>query len=815
MGGDNQDNMASTQVGEASVKLKLDSGQFTAEVAKSTTVLDTKLAKAARAAEKAFDGVGSTMAQAFGDVTHKAINKTTSLIQGGLVASVGLFVAKLDKAISRVDTLNNAPIVFDAMGYSVEDVNAVMTDLDGYLSNLPTTLDGAVNQIQNLAASFGGIKEGEKYFKALNDAGLAFGASSEKIDSAILQLSQLSLTGPLDAQTWLSLQNSGFQPVFTALAKQSNTTVDKLKESFGKGDKTVKDFLDALVKLDTEGSGSLESLSSLAIKNTAGIKTAMLNAGNAITKSVADIINKMPDLPKAIIEAGRGIKSFLSGDIGLDEMSDKIVNLADNIIGAVGALLDKLYPLVTKIIATMITRLADAAANYLSNSENAQKLVNGFVQVFTAVATSAGKIIEALIPVIPVLISALVNEISKPENAGHIAVALGVIVGGKGLLKLMSNAGHSLGGALMDKLTKRVGSSAKAIGPEIEKSKGGISKAVSGIFTDIGRVISSALNMLKEILVSAVQTLIEPIKTLLTGIGQAIAGFIKAFADPQVLFGALGFAAAAASIAVAILAIGGAIGVVTPALEALFNSVLKPLGEFLINSLVTIIQTVADVVVTVTANAINPLIETLAGAFSTVLNSVKGIIEAVAGAIAGVLSAALNGIKGIINAVGNAFSAMGSAIKTALDGVSGVINAFAGLISSIGAAAVAIIAVFNGRSINYGQGYAHVFAEGGLVKGAGTGTSDSIPARLSNGEYVIRAAAVKALGVDTLDLLNEAGNNTSRIGSLVPTTTIDPENTFGASGNVFNIVMNNNINNEMDAEDIGRKMMTSIRRAVA
>ncbi len=46
------------------------------------------------------------------------------------------------------------------------------------------------------------------------------------------------------------------------------------------------------------------------------------------------------------------------------------------------------------------------------------------------------------------------------------------------------------------------------------------------------------------------------------------------------------------------------------------------------------------------------------------------------------------------------------------------------------------------------------FASGGAVSGRGTGTSDSILARLSHGEYVIRAAAVKKLGVPFLDLLN-------------------------------------------------------------
>lgn len=47
------------------------------------------------------------------------------------------------------------------------------------------------------------------------------------------------------------------------------------------------------------------------------------------------------------------------------------------------------------------------------------------------------------------------------------------------------------------------------------------------------------------------------------------------------------------------------------------------------------------------------------------------------------------------------------------------------------------------------------FANGGFVAGPGTATSDSIPAMLSNGEYVVKAAAVKSYGVDFLNALNQ------------------------------------------------------------
>lgn len=46
------------------------------------------------------------------------------------------------------------------------------------------------------------------------------------------------------------------------------------------------------------------------------------------------------------------------------------------------------------------------------------------------------------------------------------------------------------------------------------------------------------------------------------------------------------------------------------------------------------------------------------------------------------------------------------------------------------------------------------YANGGSVRGPGTGTSDSILARLSDGEYVVRAAAVRKYGLQTLHDMN-------------------------------------------------------------
>jgi len=75
----------------------------------------------------------------------------------------------------------------------------------------------------------------------------------------------------------------------------------------------------------------------------------------------------------------------------------------------------------------------------------------------------------------------------------------------------------------------------------------------------------------------------------------------------------------------------------------------------------------------------------------------------------------------------------------------------------------------------YGSG-----SQGG-VWGAGTATSDSIPAMLSNGEYVLNAAATQKFGIPLLDQMNDSYN--------IPTGT----RTIGA--NIINSPSSNNIYN--------------------
>jgi len=83
-----------------------------------------------------------------------------------------------------------------------------------------------------------------------------------------------------------------------------------------------------------------------------------------------------------------------------------------------------------------------------------------------------------------------------------------------------------------------------------------------------------------------------------------------------------------------------------------------------------------------------------------------------------------------------------------------------------------------------GTGIAKGFSTGGAVWGSGSGTSDSIPAWLSNGEYVLNANAARSLGLGTLEILNTGKLPGFATGGLVTgpsLSTIESNHNFVAS----------------------------------
>jgi len=99
-------------------------------------------------------------------------------------------------------------------------------------------------------------------------------------------------------------------------------------------------------------------------------------------------------------------------------------------------------------------------------------------------------------------------------------------------------------------------------------------------------------------------------------------------------------------------------------------------------------------------------------------------------------------------------------------------------------------------------------AGGGSVIGAGTSTSDSIPALLSNGEYVIKASSVRMLGTNILDSINAGRFAFADGGVVAPGISSLPE-AHPASSNNVNVDGRVTIVNQLDPQLFDEYMRSS------
>lgn len=109
---------------------------------------------------------------------------------------------------------------------------------------------------------------------------------------------------------------------------------------------------------------------------------------------------------------------------------------------------------------------------------------------------------------------------------------------------------------------------------------------------------------------------------------------------------------------------------------------------------------------------------------------------------------------GLVNAWRSAMQAIVSQTQQMVTSVSNLISSLEATLARLSAAIASASARASGSGSGGGGGRG--FATGGMVRGPGTGTSDSIPAWLSNNEYVLRAAAVRRLPLSFLNMLNSA-----------------------------------------------------------
>jgi hypothetical protein len=138
--------------------------------------------------------------------------------------------------------------------------------------------------------------------------------------------------------------------------------------------------------------------------------------------------------------------------------------------------------------------------------------------------------------------------------------------------------------------------------------------------------------------------------------------------------------------------------------------------------------------------------------FQTVADSFAGIGDAISNAVVGGGNFAASLFSGLFQTLGSGLQAYGKQVivfSKLMIGLKKALDA-----SSFGGSLILGIGLVALGGVVKGLGAGLKLADGGFVSGKGTSRSDSIPAMLSNGEYVINAAAVRKFGLNNLDKIN-------------------------------------------------------------
>jgi phage-related protein len=335
--------------------------------------------------------------------------------------------------------------------------------------------------------------------------------------------------------------------------------------------------------------------------------------------------------------------------------------------------------------------------------EGAGNLVSNLLPVFGKIVSALPPLLNSLLPTLVSTISSLIVELLPSVLEGITLLVQSIIT------------------ALPEFLTNIVTT---------------IAVALPTFITNIMTALTTALPLLLQSLIMMIQTNLPIILEAVLG---AILQIIQLLTRPDIL--ALMLEAAVTLL----LTLAEAIPQLIENLSAALPQIIENIVAFLTDP--GTIETILGAAVTLffaLVSAVPQILGALLGAFGSLVGSLWNGITKMFGEFAGKFGKFLSGIfKGAINGV---LSFIENFVNTPINLLNGFIGIINGAFGWIG------VHLGNIPTVKLSR-----MAQGGLVDGVGTSTSDSNLVALSKGEYVIRAAAARDIGYDRLERMNDTG----------------------------------------------------------
>lgn len=301
---------SSATVGSAVIKLSFDGKGVKAEL---------------NGVSQQIESTGSSSGSAFGNAWTVAAG---TIIAKGVTKIAQTISNQLGDAVIRADTLTRFPKVMEQMGYSADAAEVAIQKLVKGVEKVPTPLDKVVSGTQQLVAVTRDVDKASDWMLAVSDAMLSNSASAEKAQLAVYQFTQILQKGKPVGDDWRAVMEAA-PGVMLELAEAMGYTSAVMGGDFytalQKGEVSIEDMMDVLVKMDKEGLNGLDSLQKRAETASGGIETSMTILKQSISNAIRDIILDIG--PDKIMEGINSIKDALVGLVnGIGEVVKFIIN---------------------------------------------------------------------------------------------------------------------------------------------------------------------------------------------------------------------------------------------------------------------------------------------------------------------------------------------------------------------------------------------------------------------------------------------------------------------------------------------------------
>ena len=650
--------------------------------------------------------------------------------------------------------------------------NEVLVKFDGDNSGLKKSAKGAEDAIDGVKGASdeadqsikktgdSGTTAGEKIGKGFKIAGVAAAAAAAAATAVVVKLVSESIKAYADFEQL----SGGVDKLFGAA---SETVMANAKDAYKTAGLSANQYMDTVTSFsaslisglggDTQKAAELANMAIGDMSDNANTygtdMQAVQNAYQGFAKGQFAMLDNLKlgyggsasEMARLINDSGVMGDTMVTAatvtDVSMDKMIEAIHGVQTE-MKITGTTANEAASTISGSLASTKAAWTNVLASFGSGDDNQiEEALNGFVE-------SAGNFVTNISKILPNIISGIVTLLDKliPEIPGLFELLLPPLIDG-----VIS---------VLDGLVKAIPGLIKVLVKIIPDLVDGFVKVFVSIVDALPEILDGLLTLFNALAVA----LLDPkmIKTVIQSLVKAVLGMVDAIVkfmeDPKALTAIL----------------QGAITLFLEIVKALPKIIIALVGAIpsLVSSIVSFLTDPKNMMLILQAmlilglgiiGAIVILIPQIIGELAKLLPKIGEVFGKIPDVISNVWDKVVEWVKGVPAKIVGAFSGIGASIKGVFDGaIDGVKNAFKtglnwiiGKINSLIKGVNKVSGMIPGIGDSFKIGELDKFAQGGHVRGRGTGTSDSIPAMVSNGEYVVKANAVRNIGLANMELINQ------------------------------------------------------------